>query len=217
MLVQGESSQLDGRTMDVKSLTGQTLHWEFPVALRDDFLVGGGGSQTIGGPDDKWVCGSPGSGRCFAEPDTKVKKVCWQLRLCLLRDVRDKLVDYCGARNCLTGWSRTKYISPTADTTTTPTNITTTTNTTNFNSTVTTLQLYHLPLQLLTLYYYLTTISTTTTTSNITTMATLASTNITSTTTTVVLLLPLPLLLITMTNTTPASTPTTDFYYLKYH
>lgn len=100
MLVQGESSQLDGRTMDVKSLTGQTFHREFPAAFRDDFLVGGGGSRTIGGPDDKWVCGSPGSERCFAEPDTKVKKVCWQLRLCLLRDVRDKLVDYSGARNC---------------------------------------------------------------------------------------------------------------------
>lgn len=88
MLVRGESSQLDGRTMDVKSLTGQTLHWEFPVVFRDDFLVGGGGggSRTFGRPDDKWFCGSPGSQHCFAEPDTKVKKARWQLRLCLLRD-----------------------------------------------------------------------------------------------------------------------------------
>lgn len=113
MLVQGESSQLDGRTMDVESLTGQTFDWEF-FQLRSETTswLGGGGSRTIGGPDDKWVCGSPGSERCFAEPDTKVKKVCWQLRLCLLRDVRDKLVDYSGARDRLTGGSRTKHISP---------------------------------------------------------------------------------------------------------
>lgn len=57
MLVQGESSQLDGRRMDVASPTGQTFHGRFPRVFGKDFLVGGGGSWTSSGPHDKKVSG----------------------------------------------------------------------------------------------------------------------------------------------------------------